>query len=325
MGELLRLILEECEGNFVSGQDIGRQLGMSRAAVWKQVQGLRRRGFGIEGARGAGYRLLGRPDVIEEQELFSRLSSTDFRKSFVFFSVTDSTNSRAVELAGKGGAHGTVVCADSQTAGRGRMGRRWESPPGVNLYFSLLLRPPLGPLHAPQLTLVTAIALAASVEEFSGLRASLKWPNDLYLGGRKAAGILAEMSADPDRLRHVVIGVGLNVNAKPHDFPEAIRGKATSLKVLTGRTFRRVEVLARFLDSFADCYDIFLSGGFKALMPEWGRRDALAGKKVLLRYREEEVRGKALGVDESGMLLFRREGSARTEKVVSGEILEFGG
>jgi BirA family biotin operon repressor/biotin-[acetyl-CoA-carboxylase] ligase len=325
MGELLRRILEKHEGRFVSGQDIGRQLGMSRAAVWKQVQGLRRRGFGIEGARGAGYRLLGRPDVIEEQELFSRLSCTDFRKSFVFFPVTDSTNNRAVELAGKGGEHGTVVCADSQTGGRGRMGRRWESPPGVNLYFSLLLRPPLGPLHAPQLTLVTAIALAAAVEECSGLRASLKWPNDLYLGGRKAAGILAEMSADPDRLRHVVIGVGLNVNAESHDFPETIRGKATSLKVLTGRTFRRVEVLARFLDSFADCYGAFLSGGFGALMPEWVRRDALAGKHVLLRYREEEARGKALGVDESGMFLFRREGSARTEKVVSGEILEFGG
>lgn len=325
MAELLRRILEECEGKFVSGQDIGRRMGMSRAAVWKQVQGLRRRGFGIEGARGAGYRLLGRPDVIEEQELFSRLSRTDFRKSFVFFPVTDSTNSRAVELAGKGGAHGTVVCADSQTGGRGRMGRRWESPPGVNLYFSLLLRPPLEPLHAPRLTLVAAIALAASVEECSGLTASLKWPNDLYLGGRKAAGILAEMSADPDRLRHVVIGVGLNVNAEPHDFPEAIRGKATSLKGLTGRAFRRVEVLARFLDSFADCYGIFLSGGFKALLPEWVRRDVLAGKPVLLRCREEEARGKALGVDESGMLLFRREGSARTEKVASGEILEFGG
>lgn len=325
MAELLRRILEECEGRFVSGQDIGRRMGMSRAAVWKQVQGLRRRGFGIEGARGAGYRLLGRPDVIEEQELFSRLSRTDFRKHFVFFHVTDSTNSGAAELAGKGGAHGTVVCADSQTGGRGRLGRRWESPPGVNLYFSLLLRPPLDPLHAPQLTLVAAIALAAAVEECSGLRAYLKWPNDLYLEGRKAAGILAEMSADPDRLRHVVIGVGLNVNAGSHDFPEAIRGKATSLKILTGRTFRRVEVLARFLDSFADRYATFLSTGFGALLPEWGRRDVLAGKHVLLRYREEEARGKALGVDESGMLLFRREGSARTEKVVSGEILEFGG
>jgi BirA family biotin operon repressor/biotin-[acetyl-CoA-carboxylase] ligase len=123
----------------------------------------------------------------------------------------------------------------------------------------------------------------------------------------------------------VVVGVGLNVNAEPSDFPETVRGKATSLRIATGRTFRRVEVLARFLDRFADCYGIFLSRGFGALLPEWGRRDVLAGKPVLLRYREEEARGKALGVDGSGMFLFRREGSARAEKVASGEILEFGG
>lgn len=323
MGELLRRILEECEGRFVSGQEIGRRLGTSRAAVWKQVQGLRRRGFGIEGARGAGYRLLGRPDLIEEPELFSRLSHPEFWKAFFFFPVIDSTNARAVELAGKGAAHATVVCADAQTSGRGRMGRKWESPPGINLYLSLLLRPPVDPTQAPQLTLVTAVALAAAVEGISGLRAELKWPNDLYLDGRKAAGILAEMSADPDRLRHVVIGVGLNVNADSSDFPRELRDKATSLKIVAGRAFRRVEVIARFLDSFAECYGAFLSGGFRALLPSFRQRDILAGKKVLLRQGKEEARGKVLGVDESGLLLFRREGTPRPEKIASGEILEF--
>lgn len=325
MAERLRQILEECEGRFVSGQDIGRRMGMSRAAVWKKIQRLRRRGFGIEGARGAGYRLLGRPDTIEEQELFSMMSRTEFRKTLVCYDVADSTNSRAAELAGKGAEHGTVVWADSQTAGRGRMGRRWESPPGVNLYFSVLLRPPLSPLRAPQLTLVAAIALADAVEECSDLRAKLKWPNDLYVGGRKAAGILAEMSADPDRIRHVVVGVGLNVNADSGDFPGELRGKATSLREQAGTSFRRVEVLARFLDSFADSYAVFLSGGFRELLPRWIRRDALAGMRARLRHGDEEIRGKALGVEETGMLLFRREGSARTEKFASGEILEFGG
>ncbi|HEY7585212.1 MAG TPA: biotin--[acetyl-CoA-carboxylase] ligase [Candidatus Deferrimicrobiaceae bacterium] len=323
MGELLRRMLEECEGRFVSGQEIGRRLGTSRAAVWKQVQALRRRGFGIEGARGAGYRLLGLPDLIEEKELFSRLSRPDFWKALVFFPVTDSTNSRAAELAGKGAAHATVVCADAQTSGRGRLGRKWESPPGVNLYLSLLLRPPLDPAKAPQLTLVAAIALAAAIEDVSGLRASLKWPNDLFLSGRKAAGILAEMAADPDCLRHVVIGVGLNVNAESSGFPAELREKATSLKISAGRPFRRVDVLARFLDSFAECYGAFMSGGFKALLPEWNRRDALLGKRVLLRHGLEEDRGRALGVDDSGRLLFRREGAHRTVKVASGEILEF--
>jgi BirA family biotin operon repressor/biotin-[acetyl-CoA-carboxylase] ligase len=323
MGERLQRILEECEGHFVSGREIGRRLGTSRAAVWKQVQGLRRRGFGIEGARGAGYRLLGRPDLIEEPELFSRLSHREFWKAFLFLPVTDSTNTRAVELAGKGAPHATVICADAQTGGQGRLGRKWESPPGVNLYLSLLLRPPIAPLRVPQLTLVTAVALAAAVEDVSGLRSKLKWPNDLYLDGRKAAGILAEMSADPDRVRHAVIGVGLNVNAESSAFPGELREKATSLKILAGRAFRRVEVLARFLDSFAECYGAFLSGGFKSLLPDWNRWDVLSGKRVLLRHGGEEARGRVLGVDESGLLLFRREGASRLEKVASGEILEF--
>jgi BirA family biotin operon repressor/biotin-[acetyl-CoA-carboxylase] ligase len=261
--------------------------------------------------------------VIEEKEIFSRLSHPDFWKALVFFPVTDSTNTRALELAGKGAAHATVVCADAQTAGRGRMGRKWESPPCLNLYLSLLLRPPVDPSLAPQLTLVAAIALAAAVEDVSALPSRLKWPNDLYLEGRKAAGILAEMSADPDRLRHVVIGLGLNVNAEASAFPVELRATATSLKILSGRTFRRVEVLARFLDSFAECYEAFLSGGFKALLPDWNRRDILAGKRVLLRTGGREIRGRALGVDESGLLLFRREGASRSEKVASGEILEF--
>ncbi len=323
MGEQLRRMLEECEGRFVSGQEIGRRLGTSRAAVWKQVQGLRRRGFGIEGARGAGYRLLGRPDLIEEPELFSRLSQPEFWKAFHFFTVIDSTNACAGELAGRGAAHATVVCADAQTSGRGRLGRKWESPSGLNLYLSLLLRPPVDPTQAPQLTLVTAVALAAAIEDVSGIRAGLKWPNDVYLDGRKAAGILAEMSADPDRLRHVVIGVGLNVNAEASDFPGELRDKATSLKIVAGRAFRRVEVLARFLDSFAECYGVFLSDGFKALRPSFRQRDVLAGKKALLRQGGEEARGKVLGVNESGLLLFRREGTPRPEKIASGEILEF--
>jgi BirA family biotin operon repressor/biotin-[acetyl-CoA-carboxylase] ligase len=189
--------------------------------------------------------------------------------------------------------------------------------------MSMLLRPPLDPARAPQLTLVAAVALAAAIEDISGQRASLKWPNDLFIDGRKAAGILAEMSADPDLLRHVVIGVGLNVNAESADFPVELRGKATSLRISAGRTFRRVEVLSRFLDSFAGFYGAFMSGGFKALLPEWSRRDVMAGKRVLLRHGADEDRGRVLGVDESGLLLYRRDGAHRTEKVPSGEILEF--
>lgn len=323
MGELLRRILEEHQGRFVSGEEIGRRLGSSRAAVWKQVQGLRRRGFGIEGARGAGYRLLGRPDLIEEADLFSRLPPGSMWKSLTGFPITDSTNTRAVHLAEEGASHGTVVFGDAQTGGRGRFGRRWESPPGLNLYVSLLLRPPVEPQHAPRLTLVTAVALAAAVEETAGVPARLKWPNDLYLAGGKAAGILSEMSADADRLRHVVIGVGLNVNAGRSDFPRELRKKATSLRLAAGRSFRRVEVLACFLARFSERYRAFLSGGLEALLPEWNRRCLLAGRRVVVRIRDRDVRGTALRVDEGGALLFRPEGGRGAERIHSGEILEF--
>lgn len=325
MGEQLRRILEESGGRYVSGQEIGLKLGTTRAAVWKRIQGLRRRGFGIEGARGAGYRLLGRPDVLEREELRSRLQRPSFWSGFHFLPVTDSTNSQAVALAERGGAHATVVCADAQTGGRGRMGRSWVSPPGVNLYLSLLLRPSVEPREAPRLTLVTAVALAQAVESTSGVRAGLKWPNDLLIDGRKAAGILAEMSSDPDRIRHVVIGVGLNVNADSSAFPAELRGTATSLFLATGRTYRRVEVLASFLDAFARCYGTFLSGGLAGLLPEWRRRDVLAGKRVVLRSRDAEWRGTALGVGEDGFLVFRRAGAARAERIASGEIVKIGG
>jgi BirA family biotin operon repressor/biotin-[acetyl-CoA-carboxylase] ligase len=325
MGDLLLRILEEDQGRFVSGEEIGRRMGTSRAAVWKQVGTLRRRGYGIEGARGAGYRLLGRPDVIEETDVLSRLSSRSFWKSFSFLPVTDSTNSGAAEAAEQGAPNGSVFCADAQTGGRGRFDRRWESPSGVNLYVSILLRPPVDSQRAPQLTLVTAVALAKAVEEVAKVPALLKWPNDLYLAGKKAAGILAEMSTDADRLRHVVIGVGLNVNAQESDFPQDLRRSATSLRLASGRTIPRAEILACFLDRFAQGYREFLLNGLTPLLPEWNRRSLIAGKRIKVRCREGDVWGTAAGVDVSGMLLFRRDGEIGEERLHSGEIIEFTG
>jgi BirA family biotin operon repressor/biotin-[acetyl-CoA-carboxylase] ligase len=259
--------------------------------------------------------------VIEENDILSRLSSRSFWTSFSFLPVTDSTNSRAAEAAEKGAPHGTIVCADAQTGGRGRFDRRWESPPGANLYLSILLRPPIDPSQAPQLTLVTAVALAKAVEEETRIPARLKWPNDLYLAGKKAAGVLAEMSTDADRLRHVVIGVGLNVNAEESHFPGTLRRSATSLRLATGKTFRRAEVLVRVLDCFAESYRDFLSGGLASLLAEWNRRSLLTGKRVVVRCREGDVRGVAGEVDEAGLLLFRRDGSEREERIHSGEIV----
>ncbi len=323
MASSLRQIIEEHPGEFISGEEISRRLGMTRAAVWKQVESLRSHGYEIEGARGEGYRLLGRPDLLAAGDLLSRLSENCIFKTFEYFPVTDSTNARAMELAERGAAHGTVVCADAQTAGRGRLGRKWASPPAMNLYLTMILRPPIEPFLAPQLTLVTAIALAQGVEDATGLSCALKWPNDLYIGGRKAAGILAEMATDPDSVRHVAVGVGLNINGLASDFPDDIRQKATSLRIESGKRHFRVELLAAFLNRMSDAYKAFLAGGFLALRPEWNRRSLLDGKRILLRNGSETGWGTAIGVDESGVLMFRQDGADVPGKVHSGEIMEF--
>jgi BirA family biotin operon repressor/biotin-[acetyl-CoA-carboxylase] ligase len=236
--------------------------------------------------------------------------------------VTDSTNRVAMEMAENGARHGTVVVADAQTAGRGRMGRRWVSPAGKNLYVSLLLRPPVPTVDAPRLALVAGVALADAVEAV-GVPASLKWPNDLYCGGRKAAGILAEMASDPDGVRHVVIGVGLNVNMEEADIPSDLRDTATSLRIRAGRTFRRFDILARLLDAFGERYAEFIGGGFATLHEEWDRRDFLRGRRILLRRQGGEGWGTANGLDTVGALRFLPDGGPAIESVHSGEILDF--
>ena len=240
----------------------------------------------------------------------------------VCLAVTDSTNRVAMEMAENGARHGTVVVADEQTAGRGRMGRRWVSPPGKNLYVSMLLRPSVPTVDAPRLALVAGVALADAVEAM-GVPAFLKWPNDLYCGGRKAAGVLAEMASDPDGVRHVVIGVGLNVNMEEDDFPPDLRGTATSLRMFAGRVFRRVDVLARLLDAFGTRYAEFIGGGFASLRDGWDRRDFLRGRRILLRRQAREGWGIADGLDTLGALRFLPDGGPAIELVHSGEILDF--
>ncbi len=279
-------------------------------------------GYAIGEVRGERYRMTERIDRIDEGELRSALRSDYPWGDIVILAVTDSTNRVALEMAENGAKHGTVVVADAQTAGRGRMGRRWVSPAGKNLYVSLLLRPSVPTVDAPRLALVAGIALADAVEAM-GVPASLKWPNDLYCGGRKAAGILAEMASDPDGVRHVVIGVGLNVNMVETDFPPDLRGTATSLRICAGRVFRRVDVLARLLDAFGTRYAEFIGGGFASLRDGWDRRDLLRGRRILLRRQGGEEWGTADGLDTVGALRFLPDGGPAFESVHSGEILDF--
>ncbi len=261
-------------------------------------------------------------DRITPEELRGRLAPGGPWIDVVCLDVTDSTNGRAMAMASAGAPHGTVVVANGQTGGRGRRGRRWISPPGRNVYVSLLVRPEIPNAKAAGLSLAAGVALADATES-AGVRALLKWPNDLYLGERKAAGILVETASGADGARYAVIGAGINVNMTEDEIPVELRGKATSLSIRAGRAFSRVEILGLFLDAFAGRYREFLAGGFPAIHPAWDRRDMLRGRRALVRRSGEEAWGISHGVDANGALLFRPDGAGETEKIWSGEIVDF--
>ncbi|HEY4743575.1 MAG TPA: biotin--[acetyl-CoA-carboxylase] ligase, partial [Desulfuromonadaceae bacterium] len=218
---ILRLFREQ--GGFVSGGQLSRDLNVSRTAVWKHISGLREAGYVIEAVPSRGYRLVSAPDNLDSAEIEARLSTVLVGRRLICLKETGSTNSDAFRQAEEGAPEGTVVMADAQSGGKGRRGRVWSSPGGVNLYCSVVLRPTVMPHEAPQLTFLSAVAVARTIERVTGLSPEIKWPNDVLMGGRKVAGLLNEMSAETDAINFVVLGVGVNLNMTLAQFPYDLR------------------------------------------------------------------------------------------------------
>jgi len=301
----------------VSGEYLAAQLGLSRAAVWKRVHRLKAQGYVIEGSPRRGYRLLAVPDKLLPEEVLQGLKTRVFTGPVHFFETLNSTNDLAKELAAQGAPEGAVVVAEAQTGGRGRLGREWNSPPGVGLYVSLVLRPMLPPMELPQITLTTAVAVVRAVRRVAGLAPGIKWPNDLLLNGKKLGGILTEMETESDRIRHVVVGLGLNVNNP--GFPFELAATATSLTLEAGRTFSRVHLLQAWLEEFEELYSRFLNQGFPEILEEWKDSAVTLGKMVTVRQGPREISGQATDVAPDGALLLRIA-NGEMVRVTSGEI-----
>jgi BirA family biotin operon repressor/biotin-[acetyl-CoA-carboxylase] ligase len=300
----------------LSGEELAARLGISRAAVFKHVEALRQRGYAIDAAHAHGYVLAGTPDRLDATELGPHLHGTWRRVEW--HAEVDSTQEVARALARAGAEEGTIVVAETQTAGRGRLGRTWHSPPGTNLYCSVLLRPALAPATVPQLALVAGLAVAEAIEAL-GLRPALKWPNDVLLDGRKAVGILTEMEAELERVRVVIVGIGVNVNATAEEFPPYLHDRATSLALVAGHPIDRIRFAGGLLTSLEGYYRRFLDGGFAPLREAWERRSALAGRRVTVRANDVEVAGKVAGIDEDGALRLV-DGTGAVRRVVAGEV-----
>ncbi|HSN90227.1 MAG TPA: biotin--[acetyl-CoA-carboxylase] ligase [Anaeromyxobacteraceae bacterium] len=316
--ELVLAFLAEAGDEFVSGEAISDKLGLTRAAVWKHVESLRAQGYRIDAVPARGYRLAAIPDRLGPLELRPLLGTHDLGQVLHCYEEVSSTSDLARDLAEEGAGHGEVVIAESQTAGRGRRGRTWISPPRRNLYLSVVLRPELPPGRASELTLVASVALCDALRQ-AGVDAGIKWPNDVLASGRKIGGMLTELAAEPDRVSWVVIGIGVNVNARAEDFPDDVRGEATSVLLERGQPAPRALFAAALLTTLERWLDRHAEEGFGPVRDAWRERNVTLGREVTVRMDGREIAGRAEDLDEGGALLVRT--AAGVERVLAGDVL----
>lgn len=324
-------ILRNAQG-YVSGQDICSRLGVSRTAVWKVINQLKEEGYEFDAVSNKGYRIIKYPDILTEAETESRLTAADIVKKFVYFDETDSTNNRAKQAAEEGAASGTLFITECQTRGRGRRGRKWESPRGSGIWMTLLLRPDIRPENASMITIVAAMAAAEAIskavaehtqkpeEEIAEERKKcfIKWPNDIVLGQKKICGILTEMSAEPEMVNYVVIGIGINANTE--SFDEEISKTASSIYAQTGVYINRSEIVEEFVHAFTRYYKSFISAGDLSLLKdEYNKMLINAGRTVRIENAGNVYTAEAVGIDSLGRLVVRDENGLESE-VIAGEV-----
>jgi BirA family biotin operon repressor/biotin-[acetyl-CoA-carboxylase] ligase len=302
----------------VSGEALSAALGVSRAAVWKHVEALRAEGYRIEARRARGYALTSSPDRLLPAEIARHLTSARFGHRLECFETIDSTNVHAARLAREGAPEGTLVLAERQTQGRGRLGRSWVSPARVNLYASFILRPRLAPADAPQLALAAAVAVARALSDLAPGRVAIKWPNDCLLDGRKVAGILTEMDAEVDRVRAVVLGIGVNLNATARAFPTELRTTATSVLLATGTRVDRPRFTAGLCATLEAVYDRVVRDGFAVVAPEWESYSCLTGRRVTVDCSGRRSEGTVRGIDPTGRLVL--DGTTGEERIMAGDV-----
>lgn len=307
-------------GKPLSGAELSRRIGVSRSAVWKAVGVLKDSGIPVVSLQSRGYLLGACGNLILPTRIRTLASPTLIGTRIIYRHETVSTNLDAVRLAEEGAPEGTVVIADAQSGGRGRLGRRWESPAGCNLYCSVVVRPSIPPHHATHLTFLAALAVCDAVASVTGITPSLKWPNDLLIGGKKCAGLLNEMSAEADRIRHVILGIGVNLNMSMADFPDELVPRATSLSIESGREVDRTLFAARLIDALDHWYGCYRERGFDPVRSAWTERSWTVGKRVRVTYDEaRSMTGRAVGIDEVGALLVVAD-SGGNERVLAGDV-----
>lgn len=317
--ETILSLFSQTPDGFVSGERISAALGISRTAVWKHIRNLRQAGYLIDAIPSRGYQLLVSPDILMPEAIQAGLECLRIGSRVRCFDETDSTNLQASRMGDEGEAEGLVVIADRQTSGKGRMGRQWASPGGVNLYASILLRPPVPPFEAPRLTFLSAVAVCRAIIRCTGLQPTAKWPNDVLLNGAKVAGLLNEMSSETDQVHYVVLGIGVNLNMRAEQFPAELRYPATSLAIVGGQPVSRLEFSRTLLQEIDALYQLYLQQGSAPIFAAWTEFCDLIGQPVHADCQDRQIEGTMIGLAEDGALLVRTA-AGKMESVYAGDV-----
>ncbi|MCM3766588.1 biotin--[acetyl-CoA-carboxylase] ligase [Neobacillus niacini] len=290
------------QDSYLSGQYIAELIGCSRTAVWKHIEELRKEGFELEAVRKKGYRIIKTPEKITADEIRLGLETSFIGRNIHYEETVDSTQKIAHGLATEGVPEGTVVLAEEQLSGKGRMNRKWHSPKFTGVWMSLILRPNIPLTRSPQLTLLTAVAIVQAIEEVTELKPEIKWPNDIMINGKKITGILTELQAEADRIHSIIIGIGINVNQQAVDFPEELRETATSLFIEAGGNISRAGLIRSIFKHFEKLYMLYLEQGFLPVKLLWESYAVSIGKNLKARTLTDVIEGRALGITDDGVL-----------------------
>jgi BirA family biotin operon repressor/biotin-[acetyl-CoA-carboxylase] ligase len=316
MEEKILKLFKKHPDAFLSGEQISSGLNISRSALWKHIEKLRSMGYGFEAVPHLGYRLVNVPDKLYPEEVRDKLNTHSFGKEIAYYDAVDSTNSVAYDLSKKGAKEGTVVLAEAQTKGRGRLAREWVSPKHKGIYMSVILRPKMTPFQAPKITLTAAVSCAQAIREIAGISAFIKWPNDILVNGKKIGGILTEMDAECDTINFVILGIGINVNTKASELPKG----GSSISEELGKRVSRVELTKALLERLEKNHRFFSQEGFKPIRKEWRNLSATLGRRVKASCMHKKIEGEAIGIDAEGALIIRLDNGFQ-EKVVAGDVL----
>jgi BirA family biotin operon repressor/biotin-[acetyl-CoA-carboxylase] ligase len=307
---------------WVSGEKLGEKLHISRTAVWKHINELRKNGYQIDSSPRLGYSLIEPPDLLLPDEISNGLETRVIGKNILHYRVITSTQDAAAEFAKNGIAEGTVVIAETQTNGRGRKGRQWISPSKGGVYLSIVLRPNVTPLQTIQMPLIAGVAVLKAIHKASHVAPKIKWPNDIIIGGKKVAGILTEMNCEIDLVNYIILGIGVNVNTPKSVMEKVPGGIANSLANECGGRVSRVKLVQYLLNEFENIYTEFRANGFRSIREEWKVSSNTIGSWVKISdgLDKEGIEGQAFDIDEDGFLLVRKK-SGDLMKVISGEVL----